>query len=128
MSRWETGPDGQRLLRQDAVGGVFLLRRRMHVLLQVDEDSTRRIGFRDVLGKDFLRYAGEWRLSADSTGSHVEYELDAEPRSAVVRAFCRGAMRNTAEDLLTQVRAEMMRRAAGDREAGDEPDSIQRSK
>lgn len=37
----------------------------------------------------------------------------AEPKAAVVRAFCRGVLRNTAEDLLTEVRAEMMRRAAG---------------
>ncbi len=112
-SRLERGSDGQILLRQDAVSGVFLLRRKMQVLLELHEDSARRIGFRDVLGKDFRSYVGEWRISADSAGTQVDYELEAEPKAAVVRAFCRGVLRNTAEDLLTEVRAEMMRRAAG---------------
>ena len=112
-SRLEQGSDGRLLLHQDAVSGVFLLRRRMQVLLEIHEDSARRIGFRDVLGKDFRSYVGEWRISADSAGTHVDYELEAEPKAAVVRAFCRGVLRNTVEDLLTEVRAEMMRRAAG---------------
>ena len=120
-SRRETGPDGQLLLRQDAVGGVFVLRRRMQVLLAIEEDSTRRIGFRDVLGKDFRSYAGEWRIAADPAGTRVDYALEAEPRAVLARAFCRGAMRGTAEDLLTQVRAEMMRRAGtGNGPAGED--------
>ena len=109
-SRRERGADGQLLLRQDAVGGVFILRRRMQALLEIHEDSGSRIRLRDVLGRYFNRYVGEWGISADSTGTRVDYRLEAEPRAVVARAFCRGLLRNTAEDLLTQVRAEMMRR------------------
>ena len=71
----------------------------------------RRIAFHDVLGKDFRSYAGEWRIASDSTLIQVDYELEAEFNSAIMRSFCRGAMRRAAEDLLEQVRAEMMRRA-----------------
>lgn len=112
-SRMERQADGRLLLRQDAVGGLFLFRRRMQVLLEIKEESGARIGFRDVLGKDFRSYVGEWRIAADSLGTQVVYELEAEPRAAVARALCRGALRSAARDLLTQVRAEMMRRAEG---------------
>ena len=112
LSRMERQADGRFLLRQDAVGGVFLVRRRMRVLLDIQEDRGRRIAFRDVEAKDFRKYVGAWRISADSSGTRVDYELEAEPRAAIVRAFCRGALRNAARDLLEQVRAEMMRRAA----------------
>ena len=110
-SRMERQADGRRLLRQDAVGGVFLFHRRMQVLLEIQEESGRRIGFRDVLGKDFRSYVGEWRIAADPRGTQVVYELEAEPRGAVARALCRGPLRNAARDLLTQVRVEMLRRA-----------------
>jgi len=112
-SRLEPQPDGRRLLRQDAVGGGFLVRRRVHVLLELEEDPGRRIAFHDVLGKDFRAYAGEWRIASDSTLIQVDYELEAEFNSAIMRAFCRGAMQHAAEDLLEQVRAEMLRRASG---------------
>lgn len=112
-SRMERQTDGRLLLRQDAVGGVFLVRRRMQVLLDIQEDPGQRIAFRDVQAKDFHKYVGAWRISADSGGTRVDYELEAEPRAAIMRAFCRGALRKAARDLLEQVRAEMMRRAAG---------------
>jgi len=110
-SHLERQPDGRLLVRQDAVGGAFLFRRRVRVLLALELDPDRRIGFRDVLGKDFQSYVGAWHLSADSTATRVEYQLDAEPRGIVARTFCRGALRKTAKELLTKVRDEMIRRA-----------------
>jgi hypothetical protein len=119
-SRSERTSDGQLQVRQEAVGGLFLFKRRQEVLLEIDEDPDSSIRFRDVLGEDFRSYVGRWRISADSVGTRVEYELDAEPRAAVVRAFCRGVLRKTAQDLLAQVRAEIMRRAAGSDSAAAE--------
>ncbi len=110
-SRLEPQPDGRRLLRQDAVGSMFLIHHRVHVLLQLEEDPERRIAFRDILGKDFRSYAGEWRIASDSTLIQVDYELEAEFKSVMLRPFCRGAMQHAAGDLLEEVRAEMMRRA-----------------
>ena len=111
-SRLERGPEGQKRVRQDAVAKAFLVRRHMRLLLEIQEVRGKRIGFRDVLGKDFRSYTGEWRLSAVSGETKVEYEVMAEPRAAVARALCRGMLRNTAQQLLEEVRAEMMRRAA----------------
>lgn len=111
-SRVERGPDGRLRVRQDAVAGLFLLHRRVQVLLDVDEAPGRRIAFRDVLRRDFREYAGEWRIASDSTGTRVDYTLQAEPRGAILPALCRRAMRQTARDLLRQVRAEMMSRQA----------------
>ena len=110
-SRVERREGGKVLLRQTAVGGVFVFHRRVEVLLELRETPQRRIAFRDVLGKDFKSYAGEWLITADPAGSRVEYRLAAEPRS-LPRSFCRGALRNMARDLLEQVRVEMLRRAA----------------
>ena len=114
MSRMERQADGSVLLRQNAVGGVFLFRKQMQVLLALEETPCTRIAFHDVAARDFRAYAGEWRVRDDSTSTHVEYHLTAEPRAAVARVLCRGALRNSARDLLAQVRAEILRRAPDD--------------
>jgi len=111
-SRLEHGPDGKRRLRQDAVGSAFMMRRHVRVLLQLDEVADQRIAFRDVLGQDFREYTGEWRVAPDTAGVRIEYELRAEPSSGMLRLFCRGSLLHGAQDLLAQVREEMLRRGA----------------
>lgn len=110
-SRMERQPDGRTLLRQDAVGSVFMFKRRIQVLLAIEETAGSRIRFHDVLGKDFRSYVGEWRIEADSLGTRVFYDIEAQPVGAIARALCRGPLRNAARDLLAEVRAEMVRRA-----------------
>src|SRR5262245_35340197 len=110
-SRLERQPDGRLLVRQNAVGGAMLLHRHVSVLLALELSPNRRIAFRDVLGKDFTTYGGEWRLSPDSAATRIEYRLNAEPRGFLARTFCRSALRNTAQELLAEVRDEMIRRA-----------------
>lgn len=110
-SRMESDSSGHRRLRQQAIARFLLMSRRMEVLLELEETPTRRISFRDQLQGDFLRYHGEWRLSTDGSLVRVEYDLLAEPRSAMARALCRRSLRNTARELLEEVRAEMLRRA-----------------
>ena len=112
-SRMERSDDGRRLLRQDVVASVFLVRRHMRVLLEIQETPGKRIVFHDVLGKDFRSYTGEWRLASVANETSVEYELVAVPRAAFARSLCRGMLRNAAHNLLAEVQAEMMRRAAG---------------
>ena len=85
--------------------------RRVHVLLALDVDPQRRIGFHDVLAQDFRSYAGEWRVSCEAGATRVEYRLEAEPRGVMARAFCRGALRGMARELLAEVRDEMIRRS-----------------
>lgn len=109
-SKVESRSGNHLTVAQDAAAHVFLFHRDVHVRLDVNEEPERRIVFRDTLGKDFRSYVGEWRVRPDSTGTLVEYQLAAEPRSAVPRSVCRGMLKRTAQSLLTEVRSEMLRR------------------
>jgi len=110
-SRAERQSDGRLLVHQVASGDVLFMHPRVQVTLDIEEDLLRRIRFRDVMAKDFKTYTGEWEILADSMGTKVSYRLAAEPRGTLARAFCRRSLRHTAEELLEEVRAEMMKRA-----------------
>jgi carbon monoxide dehydrogenase subunit G len=120
-SHLERADDGSLLVRQTAVGGPSPLRHRFHVLLALELEPDRRIGFRDTLEQDFESYAGEWRVSADSTTTRIEYEVQAEPRGFVARTFCRGSLEHIARELLNEVRDEMMKRALDGGDAHPRP-------
>lgn len=100
------------VVRQQAVGGLWFIHRRMNVVLEIRQVLKLAILFHDVSGQDFKSYAGAWRLVRDGDELHVQYELAAEPRLAVPKGLCRGVLRRTALELLTEVRTEMTRRAA----------------
>src|SRR6185503_14567908 len=52
---------GSRLqIRQQAVVGVFPVRRKARLLLDALERRPERIEFRDTLGQDFRFYRGAW--------------------------------------------------------------------
>lgn len=105
---------GTRLrMRQEAVVGVFPLKRKARLVLDVQERAPERIEFRDLSGQDFRVYRGAWDLAGDSTGTRVAYSLDADPKAAAPGWIGRNMMRRGAEDLLEQVRAEVERRARG---------------
>jgi carbon monoxide dehydrogenase subunit G len=120
-SRLERRDDGTLFVRQTAVGGPSILRRHIHVLLALELEPHKRIGFRDTLGQDFESYSGEWRVIADSTTTRIEYEVRAEPRGLFARSFCRGALDHAARELLTEVRDEMMKRALDGGDAHPRP-------
>jgi carbon monoxide dehydrogenase subunit G len=113
-SEFVIGPGGERVLRQDAVVRLFPFRRAMRVELAIAEWPERRIEFRDVLGRDFKHYVGAWTLHAGEEGSAVEYTLEADPTAGLLPLIGRSAMSGNVRDLLTQVRAEMKRRAEGE--------------
>jgi hypothetical protein len=100
------------LVRQEGVMGVFPFRSVARVLLDVREQPPGRIEFRDVLGRDFRSYSGEWALDGDSTRVHVMYTLHARPVVAAPHALGRGMSSRTVKDMLSQLRQEMVRRVA----------------
>jgi len=110
-SKWVTAADGSRVLRQDAIVGVFPFRRAIRVELALHEDPESRIAFQDELGRDFRHYSGAWTLTTVSARTRVTYELEAEPRSGAPGFMGRSVMTHSAGNLLRQVRAEMLRRA-----------------
>ena len=110
--------DGSRVtLRQVASVGVFPLRKTARVTLEVEEQKPNRIQFRDLLFEDFRYYSGSWELMADSSRTIVAYALDARPHAAVPHLIGRSMMSHGAIDLLSQVRAEMERRARAEHPA-----------
>jgi ribosome-associated toxin RatA of RatAB toxin-antitoxin module len=102
---------GALTVRQEAVVGAFPFRRTAHLLLNVREQPDHRIEFRDLLERDFRLYQGEWELRPGPSGTTVTYRLHAQPNSAIPSFIDRAVLSRTALRLLTQVRAEMMRRA-----------------
>jgi uncharacterized protein YndB with AHSA1/START domain len=110
-STLERRADGTKVLRQAAVGGPFPFRRTMHVTLELREEPQRRIAFRDISGRDFRHYQGEWVVAVDSSVTSVAYALDARPRAAMPGMIGRGVLGGAAKQLLEQVRTEMLRRA-----------------
>lgn len=113
----ERRPDGTIVLDQEAVGGLFLLSRRVRIVLEVRR-SPERLDFVDVGGEDFLSYAGSWQTQASDAGTLVSYDLRADPRFPAPGFVMKGVMRRGALDLLEQVRDEIVRRTRGTEPAG----------
>lgn len=100
------------VLEQEASGGVLVFRRRTSVALVIYEEPLRSIWFQDTSGKDFLSYAGAWRIEPQPRDLRVEYRLEAAPRFYVPGFLARGIFRKSAERLLDEVRLEMMKRSS----------------
>lgn len=99
------------LVSQEAIGRLMLFSRRLHATLRIHESRPASIVFEDVLQKDFRSYHGEWRIEDAPGGVAVTYRLEAAPSFSIPDFVARGLFRATAFDLLSQVRAEIHRRA-----------------
>jgi len=117
----ERGPSGARQIRQEAVQRVLLLRKTVHVALEVEEDRPQRVGFKDVLKRDFELFEGAWTIEPRGDSLTVRYALDAKPMSQAPGLIGRMVMSGSAHDQLEQVRAEILRRARH-RDEDDEKD------
>jgi ribosome-associated toxin RatA of RatAB toxin-antitoxin module len=102
---------GRTVVRQEAVARLLFLSRRLHLELEILE-TPGRIRFRDVGGRSFLRYEGEWRISEDAHGTSVTYELTAQPIAAVPGVLVRRVFRQDVQTTIAQLKREMTRRAA----------------
>ena len=104
-------PGGTIILEQEAVGGLFLVSKRVRILLQVRR-SLNRLEFVDIGLADFRSYEGSWDVQSSSSGALVRYVLKADPRVPAPGFILKGALRRSAADLLEQVHDEILRRAA----------------
>jgi len=100
---------GRLVVTQEAVGRAGPFSRTLHVVLDVTEEASSRIAFRDVSGASFHSYVGAWAIDADGGGARVTYTLEARPRSSPP-LFGRSILASNARGLLEQVRLEMLRR------------------
>ncbi len=99
------------LVEQVAVGRLFLFSRRFRVTLFVEETPQTRIRFEDVLRRDFESYRGEWRIEEQADRVEIMYQVGARPSFSAPDFVARGLFKRTAHELLSQVKAEMERRA-----------------
>lgn len=99
------------VLEQTTRGRAFVFFDDLQVLLEVRERAPDQIQFRDTANKDFVSYRGSWVLTPSESGTKVRYTLRVQPRKPLPSAM-KETMRLGAADLLTQVQAEISRRAA----------------
>lgn len=107
----ETRPDGTYVVEQQAVGSVLFFSRKVRVRLAVRR-SDAELNFADLGHADFRCYAGSWTTRPLGSGTEVTYRLEAEPDFLAPSVLMRRGLARGAKDLLDQVRAEIVRRAA----------------
>ena len=105
----ESRRDGSLLVEQVAVGDMFFLTKKMHVLLEV-RLGPERLRFTDVGHDGFRTYDGDWEVRPITLGSGVSYHLLVEPSFLAPSFILSRAMKKGARKLLDQVRAEIVRR------------------
>jgi hypothetical protein len=101
------------LLEQEALGKEFVFTKKIRVLLQVTEMPYRRILFEDTSHTDFTFYEGSWEIQSVQGGLDVIYRLSCKRNFMVPNALAKDALRKSAEELLAQVQAEVLRRKQG---------------
>jgi hypothetical protein len=99
------------LLEQEALGKEFIFSKRIRVLLQITEIPYKRIIFEDISHVDFGFYEGSWEIHPGTSGLDVVYRLNCKRLFTVPNVLAKDALKKSAEDLLSEVRAEIIRRA-----------------
>jgi len=102
--------EGPRRVNQVAVQKVLLFRKTVHVALEIQEDRPFRVGFQDVLKRDFKLFEGAWTIEPRGDSLTIRYSLDAEPTTRAPGVVGRMVMSGSAHDQLEQVRDEILRR------------------
>jgi len=103
---------GKALVAQVAEGRLLFFSRRLTVVLRVREDRERTIAFEDVSHASFVSYRGSWTVSPAGAGAVLRYVLDAEPSFWLPGFLLDAFVRHAVDDLLDEVRVEILRRAA----------------
>jgi len=98
-------------LEQIATGKFLFFSRDVRVLLKVQEHPNDGITFEDVSHKDFTSYRGSWRIEGEPPAVLVVYSLEATRKFDVPNFIARGIFKKNAENLLVDVRNEILRRA-----------------
>jgi len=104
---------GVTVLEQVGSGRFFFVSRKVALTLAVTETPRTRVDFRELEG-GFAQYEGSWQILPSQDGCLVGYELTAKPGPGLAPRFAaRAALRRGAEELLDEVRREILRRATG---------------
>jgi ribosome-associated toxin RatA of RatAB toxin-antitoxin module len=112
---------GRAVVEQEAVAHVMLFTKRVHLVLEIDEQPDALI-FRDRCGLNFARYEGAWRFSQQNGRTTIAYELIAEPSFDVPGFMLKRLFRRDAGQMIEGLKREIAARAASP--AGVTPQSL----
>lgn len=102
---------GHAVVEQDATSHFVWFSKRIHIVLDVDETSTR-LSFRDRCGDSFTRYVGSWELRGDDGRTLITYELSAKPAFSVPGFVLKKLLTRDSTRMIEGLRREIARRGA----------------
>ena len=101
---------GRVVVEQEAVSGVMLFSKRVHLVLEIEEQPDAVV-FRDRCGVSFVRYEGAWRVSLQNGQTAITYELTAEPSFDVPRFMLKRLFRRDSAEMIKRLQREIATRA-----------------
>jgi ribosome-associated toxin RatA of RatAB toxin-antitoxin module len=101
---------GRVVVEQEAVSGLMMFSKRVHLVLEIQEQPGELI-FRDRCGRSFVRYEGAWRLSKQDGRTAITYELIAEPSFEVPGFMLKRLFRRDAAQMIGRLKQEIATRA-----------------
>lgn len=102
--------DGRRtVVEQEAVSGVLMFSKTVHLLLEVDETAGALV-FRDTCGRSFVVYRGAWRVARSGDATLVGYQLRAKPAFAVPEFLLVRLFRRDSRETIERITREIERR------------------
>jgi len=101
---------GRAVVEQEAVSGVMMLSKRVHIILEIEEQPDALI-FRDRCRKSFAKYEGAWRVSPVDGQTAITYELTAQPSFDVPGFMLKRLLRRDSAQMIEGLQREIALRA-----------------
>ena len=101
--------DGRALVQQEALSRLMMFSKRIYLVLDITEGPAQLV-FRDWSGRSFRRYEGAWTIAAEHGGTHVTYELVAEPSFDVPEFILKRLLSRDSGAMITGLQEEMAAR------------------
>lgn len=98
------------IVEQTMTGHAGIFRKRIHLLLEVNESPLQMISFHDISKKSFRSYSGSWIIQSQEKGIKVRYYLEATPAFFAPDFIAIGAFKRNVANLLEEVRNEIVLR------------------
>jgi ribosome-associated toxin RatA of RatAB toxin-antitoxin module len=111
---------GRVVVEQEAVSGVMIFSKRVHLVLEIEEEPDSLV-FRDRCGLSFVRYEGAWSLSRQDGQTAITYELTAQPSFDVPGFMVKRLFRRDSARMIERLQREIARRS---RTSPDSPQSV----
>jgi carbon monoxide dehydrogenase subunit G len=101
---------GRAVIAQDAISHLMMFTKRVHLELEVVEGADT-LHFRDRSGRSFVRYEGTWRLCGEEDGTHITYDLVAQPSFDVPQFVLKRLLKRDSAEMIQRLRQEIAARS-----------------